>query len=167
VNTDEAFTAATHIRIFSVIISKLARQELEQRMEAAGIPLKATQYWIMRLLRTRERTLADLSRRLGLDASTLVAVVDALESKGLIQRVPDLRDRRRTPLKLTPAGADMLGQISQLDSQSSLVRSLQLLGDEQSQELLRLLSQFVMHLSDDEELQALCRSVQGVPAEEF
>jgi DNA-binding MarR family transcriptional regulator len=162
VNTDEAFTAATQIRIFSVIISRLARQELEQRMEAAGIPLKATQYWILRLLRARERTLADLSRRLGLDASTLVAAVDALESKGLIQRVPDQRDRRRTPIKLTEAGDELLGRISQLDSESSLVRSLQILGDEQSQELLRLLSQFVMHLSDDEELQALCRSVQGV-----
>ncbi len=42
-----------------------------------------------------------------------------------------------------------------------------LLGDEQSQELLHLLSQFVMRLSDDEELQAMCRSVQGVPQQEF
>ena len=98
-DTDEAFTTAEHIRLFSVIISKLARQELEQRMEAAGITLKATQYWVLRLLRAREHTLADLSRRLGLDASTLVAVVDFLEREGLIQRIPDRRDRRRTPAR--------------------------------------------------------------------
>ena len=165
-DTDGAFTTAEHIRLFSVIISKLARQELEQRMEAAGITLKATQYWVLRLLRAREHTLADLSRRLGLDASTLVAVVDFLEREGLIQRIPDRRDRRRTPITLTSAGTDLLNQISPLDDESVLVKSLHLLGDEQSQQLLRLLSQFVMHLSDDEELQAFCRSLQGVSAEE-
>jgi DNA-binding MarR family transcriptional regulator len=167
VDTDEAITTAAHIRLLSFIISKLARQELEQRMEIAGIALKATQYWVLRLLRTHERTLADLSRRLGLDASTLVAVVDSLERKGLIQRVPDLRDRRRTPIKLTSAGSELLDQISQLDSESVLVRSLHHMGDGQGQQLLHLLSQFVMHLSDDEELLALCRSLlQGVPIEE-
>ncbi len=165
-DTDEISTTAAHIRLFSVIISKLARQELEQRMEAAGIKLKAAQYWVLRLLRVREHTLADLSRKLGLDPSTLVSVVDSLESKGLIQRVQDLRDRRRTPIKLTSAGADLLGQISQLDDESALVKSLQLMGEEQSQQLLNLLSQFVMHLSDDEDLIALCRSLQRVPAEE-
>lgn len=166
VDTDEAFMTAAHIRLFSVIISKLARQELEQRMQEAGIALKATQYWVLRLLRKRERTLAELSRRLGLDASTLVVVIDSLESKGLLQRMPDLRDRRRTPITLTAAGADLLGRISQLDNESTLARSLQYLGDEQSRQLLRLLSQFVMHLSDDEELQALCRSLQDAPMEE-
>jgi DNA-binding MarR family transcriptional regulator len=104
---------------------------------------------------------------LGLDASTLVAVVDSLERKGLIQRVPDLRDRRRTPIKLTSAGSELLDQISQLDSESVLVRSLHHMGDGQGQQLLHLLSQFVMHLSDDEELLALCRSLlQGAPIEE-
>ena len=79
---------------------------------------------------------------------------------------PDRRDRRRTPITLTSAGTDLLNQISPLDDESVLVKSLHLLGDEQSQQLLRLLSQFVMHLSDDEELQAFCRSLQGVSAEE-
>jgi hypothetical protein len=47
------------------------------------------------------------------------------------------------------------------------VRSLHHMGDGQGQQLLHLLSQFVMHLSDDEELLALCRSLlQGVPIEE-
>jgi DNA-binding MarR family transcriptional regulator len=94
-----------------------------------------------------------------LDPSTLVPVVDILERKGLIKRDQDPHDRRRTPLRATSAGADVLAKVSQLDDKSALVKSLRLMGDEQSQQLLFLLSQFVMNLSDDKELIDFCQSI--------
>jgi DNA-binding MarR family transcriptional regulator len=158
---DEIYTIAGNIRILSVVITKLARQETEQRFEQVGIDLKAVQYWALRLMGTYELTLADLSRKMRLDPSSLVPVVDTLERKGLVKREQDPRDRRCTPLKLTPAGADLLARVSLLESESALVKSLSRMEAQQRQQLLDLLSQFVMHLSDDEELIAFCQSLRG------
>ena len=38
----------------------------------------------------------------------MVAIIDALEAKGLIARRPDTEDRRRNVIELTSAGQDML-----------------------------------------------------------
>ena len=158
---EEIYTTASHIRILSVIIAKLARQETEQRLERVGIDLKAVQCWALHLMDTYELTLADLSRKMRLDPSSLVPVVDTLERKGLVKREQDPRDRRRTPLKLTPAGADLLARVSLLESESALVKSLSRMEARQRQQLLDLLIRFVMNLSDDEELIAFCQSLHS------
>jgi DNA-binding MarR family transcriptional regulator len=48
--------------------------------------------------------------RLGVDRTTMVAIIDALEAKGIIARRPDAQDRRRNMVELTPAGQDLLRQ---------------------------------------------------------
>lgn len=48
------------------------------------------------------------ARRLGVDRTTMVAVLDALEAKGLVSRRPDAQDRRRNVVELTTAGTDVL-----------------------------------------------------------
>lgn len=156
---EELYSVATSIRILSAIVTKLARQEVERRLEQVGIDLKASPYWILRLIGTREQTLADLSRRTRLDPSSLVPIVDVLERKGLITREQDPRDRRRTPLHLTPAGADLLARMSPLDHESVLVQSLGQMEAQQAQQLLSLLSLFVTRLSDDQGLIAFCQAL--------
>jgi DNA-binding MarR family transcriptional regulator len=42
--------------------------------------------------------------RLGIDRTTMVAFVDTLEGKGLVERRPDPEDRRRNVVALTTAG---------------------------------------------------------------
>lgn len=49
-----------------------------------------------------------VAERLGVDRTTMVAIVDALEDKGIIARHPDSEDRRRNVVELTPAGQDLL-----------------------------------------------------------
>jgi DNA-binding MarR family transcriptional regulator len=46
------------------------------------------------------------ARRLGIDRTTMVAMLDTLESKGLVSRHPDTEDRRRNVVELTGSGRD-------------------------------------------------------------
>src|SRR4029453_19271620 len=45
------------------------------------------------------------ARRLGIDRTTMVALVDALEAKGLVERRPHPEDRRKNLAQVTAAGA--------------------------------------------------------------
>ena len=47
----------------------------------------------------------EAAQRLGVDRTTMVALLDALEAKGLVTRHPHAGDRRRNVVELTPAGA--------------------------------------------------------------
>ena len=51
-----------------------------------------------------------LAQRMHVDRTTMVAIIDALEAKGIIGRRPDAEDRRRNVIELTPAGQDILRQ---------------------------------------------------------
>jgi DNA-binding MarR family transcriptional regulator len=48
------------------------------------------------------------AQRLGIDRTTMVALLDELQAKGLVSRHPDEEDRRRNVVELTEAGRDTL-----------------------------------------------------------
>ncbi|MBT2512191.1 MarR family transcriptional regulator [Arthrobacter sp. ISL-30] len=48
------------------------------------------------------------AQRLGIDRTTMVALLDTLESKGLVSRHPHPHDRRRNVVEVTEAGRDTL-----------------------------------------------------------
>ena len=48
------------------------------------------------------------AQRLGVDRTTMVALIDTLEHKGLVTRHPDAHDRRRNVVELTDAGRKVL-----------------------------------------------------------
>jgi DNA-binding MarR family transcriptional regulator len=52
----------------------------------------------------------EIAQRMGVDRTTMVAIIDALEAKGMIARHPDPEDRRRNVVELTPTGQDILRQ---------------------------------------------------------
>jgi DNA-binding MarR family transcriptional regulator len=54
----------------------------------------------------------EAARRLGVDRTTMVALIDELEGKGLVQRRPDPADRRKNAVALTPTGRATLQQAS-------------------------------------------------------
>jgi MarR family transcriptional regulator, lower aerobic nicotinate degradation pathway regulator len=90
---------------------------------------------------------ADLGRRLWMDRSDMVAVLNDLEEGGLVERVPDERDRRRNVVSLTSTGADALRRLDARveDAQAALLEPLS--PDEQRQ-LRRLLTRVVEHHAD-------------------
>lgn len=50
----------------------------------------------------------EVARRLGVDRTTMVGLIDELEDKGLVQRRPDPADRRRNVVALTADGTATL-----------------------------------------------------------
>jgi MarR family transcriptional regulator, lower aerobic nicotinate degradation pathway regulator len=54
---------------------------------------------------------AALGRRLGIDRSDMVAVINDLERDGLVARAKDERDRRRNVVRATPAGQKALKRL--------------------------------------------------------
>lgn len=57
---------------------------------------------------------ADIGRRLGVDRSDMVAVLNDLERAGYVNRVPDPSDRRRNRVSLTAGGQSALGRFDLL-----------------------------------------------------
>ena len=69
---------------------------------------------------------ADIGRRLGVDRSDMVAVLNDLERAAYISRVPDPSDRRRNRVSLTAGGQSALGRCDRLVTQAdaALLESL-------------------------------------------
>jgi DNA-binding MarR family transcriptional regulator len=83
--------------------------------------------------------------RLGVDRTTMVALLDALEGKGLVTRRPHASDRRKNVVELTPAGRDTLGRASRArdDAERRFLAPLQPQAGEQLKDALRTLLQAV------------------------
>jgi MarR family transcriptional regulator for hemolysin len=70
-----------------------------------------------------QKQLADL---LGVEGPTIVAMVDRLDSAGLVERVPSALDRRVKLIQLTDAGRALYGKVQQraADVRSDLLADL-------------------------------------------
>jgi DNA-binding MarR family transcriptional regulator len=82
-------------------------------------------YALEGLVRRGGMTLNDLAAFLYIDKSTASRVVDALERKGYVTRLPHPQDRRAVLLEATPSGRELEGRIRE----SILAEERQLLAD--------------------------------------
>jgi DNA-binding MarR family transcriptional regulator len=66
------------------------------------------------------------AQRLGIDRTSMVARLDALEAKGLVSRHPHATDRRRNVVELTAAGRDAVRRASAASerAEAALLESL-------------------------------------------
>jgi DNA-binding MarR family transcriptional regulator len=85
---------------------------------------------------------ADLSRRIMIDRSDMVATVNELGEQGLVERTPDPTDRRRNVVTITPAGRRRLRKLDRLvaKSQDELLAAL---SAEERAQLVDLLTRVV------------------------
>jgi MarR family transcriptional regulator, lower aerobic nicotinate degradation pathway regulator len=85
---------------------------------------------------------AALGRRLWIDRSDMVSVINDLERDGLVARARDERDRRRNLVRLTAAGADTLRRLDAgvKTAQDTLLEPL---SADERRELERLLTRLV------------------------
>jgi DNA-binding MarR family transcriptional regulator len=74
-----------------------------------GGPVNVRELSVLLLLDGREpESQQQAANRLGVDRTTMVGLLDGLESKGLLARLPDPADRRRNVVALTNAGRKAL-----------------------------------------------------------
>lgn len=82
---------------------------------------------------------ADLGREASLDRSDVVAVLDELQKRGLVERATDPSDRRRNVVSITTAGSKQLRMLDDViaEIQVRLLEPLSATGREQFTRLLR------------------------------
>ncbi len=87
---------------------------------------------------------AALGRRTGIDRSDVVATINELAQRTLVERSPDPSDRRRNIITITPAGTRHLDTLDRLlaDVQDELLAPL---SAAERRELVRLLTRVVDH----------------------
>ena len=77
----------------------------------APLALEPREFALMRCLATREGASQQaIGERLGVPPSRMVALVDALEARGLLERRPSPKDRRAHALHQTAAGKRLLAK---------------------------------------------------------
>jgi DNA-binding MarR family transcriptional regulator len=86
----------------------------------------------------------EAARRLSIDRTTMVAMLDTLEGKGLVSRHPDAEDRRRNVVELTGAGQDIL-QRAVKASDDAEREFLAVLSPQAAQQLRDSLQTIVVH----------------------
>jgi MarR family transcriptional regulator for hemolysin len=95
------------------IVSRHWRMAMDEQLRSLGVTQArwVTLWWIAESKDVLNQK--DLARRVGIESSTLVRQLDALEARGLIERVVD-RDRRARLVRMTPAAAPVIERIKQL-----------------------------------------------------
>ncbi|MGC7095143.1 MarR family winged helix-turn-helix transcriptional regulator [Amycolatopsis lurida] len=118
------------------------------RLVADGFAAAGARGYHYRLLATLEEfgpaSQAALGRRSGIHVSDMVATINELAERGLVERAPDPADRRRNTISLTTAGKRHLRRLEKhlADRQDDLLAPL--LPDERAR-LTALLSKLLDH----------------------
>ncbi|ETK30912.1 MarR family winged helix-turn-helix transcriptional regulator [Microbispora sp. ATCC PTA-5024] len=88
------------------------------RVVTEGLAREDARKWHYAVLVTLEElgpaSQAELSRRTGIYRSDVVAVINELAGRGLVERAPDPADRRRNVITLTPEGRARLRRLDAL-----------------------------------------------------
>ncbi len=97
------------------LLGRLGREARRLFTQVLGTwELHPSHYGILQLLEAiGQASQQHLAQTLTIDRANMVALLDALEQRGLIERQADPRDRRRHVVKLTTAGHTQFQQIRQ------------------------------------------------------
>ncbi len=80
-------------------------RRLEMNYRKRGYPMERAHYLLLGRLEDGEKSTGEIAEALGLDHSTVVRQVAAVEELGFAERRTNPRDRRSVLVGLTPAGA--------------------------------------------------------------
>jgi MarR family transcriptional regulator for hemolysin len=152
---------ADEIRGWCAVITKIARADLQSRLDTYEAGISAIEHGILRHLSRGVSSMAEISQLMATAPSTLVYAVDGLVKKGLVRRRKDPKDRRREPLSLEKRGAALFDSIPKMDANSVLVKSLEGMAKSQRYQLIELLNQFTAGLPGTEHLHMHSESGEG------
>jgi MarR family transcriptional regulator, transcriptional regulator for hemolysin len=81
----------------------------------ASVGLTTALFALLNVINAREGAIQqELGSTLGIDRSTMVSLIDELESAGLARRRPSATDRRAREIAITPKGRRLLKQAREL-----------------------------------------------------
>lgn len=120
---------------------KPIRKDVERRLVSVGPGVTMLQCGILRHLEHAALTINELAQLLMIKPPSLVAVVDALERDGYLQRKVDPSDRRRTPLHITPKGQALLEKVPFCAETDVLSVALDRIGEDKAEQLAKLLEE--------------------------
>ena len=160
---DTLHDLSVDLRLLIGVMWKVSQQATDRWLADAGIDITRLQLAVLRVLSSEgAHTLSDISRKLGLDPSTLVPTIDALERKGFVKRRRDPQDRRRVPVMLTENGTALIDSVPFTIAGDPLVEGLRRLGPQAAEELNQLLCRLVHIMPDTgEALEAALARLQA------
>jgi len=145
---DRLIPAAMEIQLYAALLLKFFNQALEERLRECGERISSLQYGIVRMVQLEALTISEISQRMGLDPSTLVRAVDALERKGLARRGSDPHDRRRNPITITGKGMELVTKVPVIAGEDLTFQALQSFGVESATQLRDLLRELIQEFPE-------------------
>jgi DNA-binding MarR family transcriptional regulator len=155
------YPIANEIVIYASLLLKYFNQALEERLRQQGANLTGLQYGVLRMLQFEVLTLSVLSQRMGLDPSSLMRIIDALERKGFVARGNDPHDRRRNPIHITEEGSTLLETVPSIAGLDPAFKALVTLGDDQTEQLRDLLQMIVVQFPEGRLVSGMLSAVPG------
>ena len=108
----------------------------------AAVDIKPTQYSVMTVIGANPGlTQAAVAKRLGIERARLVHLLDSLEQRRLVKRVPSATDRRSHALHLTAQGQEQLRKFKRMAAEHDR-HVAEKIGKENRERLLQILSCF-------------------------
>lgn len=127
---------------------KALGREFDRELEALG--LNTVQALVIVLLAEGHAgTAADIGRELSHDAGAMTRMIDKLEERGLVRRLPRERDRRATDLELTKEGRRLHAEVRRVQV-AVLNRMLRGFSRAEARTLERLLKRIVDNAAEGE-----------------
>jgi len=119
-NPGAADPARAHDDVLGYLL-KHAYLALERRTDAAlaDTGLTARDLGVLRVIAGGEaRSQQEVAAVLGVDRTSMVALLDALERRGIVARKPSERDRRRNVVELTEDGRSLFQRAEQRSTEA-------------------------------------------------
>ncbi|HKU08761.1 MAG TPA: MarR family winged helix-turn-helix transcriptional regulator [Bradyrhizobium sp.] len=108
----------------------------------AAVDIKPTQYSVMTVIGANPGlTQVAVAKRLGIERARLVHLLDSLEQRRLVKRVPSATDRRSHALHLTAQGQEQLRKFKRMAAEHDR-HVAEKIGKENRERLLQILSCF-------------------------
>ena len=150
---DKLHANALELRGLMGTIFKSTHQAMEKRLSEEYSDISRLQFSIMMMIsHTGPQTISELSKKIGVDPSTLVPSVDALERKGFAVRGRDPKDRRRVPLSLTDKGVELTDKVKVVSDDDPMLMGLRDMHDDDVRQLLTLLCKLIHNMPDSESM---------------
>jgi len=128
---DSAAAARAYARLFPAVYLLFHRRDGKQRALSA-----ASRAVLLHLAQAGPLTIGECAHHLSRAQSVITEIVDQLERKGLLARVRDAQDRRRTLVWLTDQGRARLADDQEVLSRPALERALARLTPQQRATLI-------------------------------